>query len=179
MRGNFDASLQELLHHEGGYVNHPEDPGGRTNLGVTQAVYEKWVGHPVNEKIMRALTPTHVRALYKANYWDVVKGDDLPVGLDLCVFDFAVNAGASRAARYLQVMIGAKADGRIGQETLRALQQYVRTHSLDHVVTRYQETRRAYYKKLQHFPTFGKGWMRRVDAVTRTALSMIKQAARP
>ena len=78
MRGNFDLCLQEVLKHEGGYVNHPKDTGGMTNLGVTKRVYEEWVGHPVNEAIMRGLTVAHVRALYKAKYWDVVKGDDLP-----------------------------------------------------------------------------------------------------
>ena len=179
MRGNFDECLREVLVHEGGYVDHPDDPGGRTNLGVTQATYEKWVGHPVSERIMRSLTVMHVKSLYKAKYWDVLKAEDLPAGLDLCVFDFGVNAGPNRAARYLQVMVGSKPDGQIGPGTLRALQQYVRTHSLDHAITRYQEIRRAYYKKLKHFATFGKGWMRRLDAVSRAALAMARKTERP
>jgi len=91
-KDNFNRCLEIILHHEGGYVNHPKDPGGRTNLGVTQRVYEEWIGHPVSEAIMKGLTVDHVRALYKAKYWAVVKADDLPAGLDLCVFDFGVNA---------------------------------------------------------------------------------------
>ena len=121
---------------------------------------------------MRGLTPQHVRALYKAKYWDVVKGDDLPAGVDLCVFDFAVNAGPNRAARYLQLMVGAIADGKIGPTTLRQLQQYVRTHDLPHAVNRYQDLREAYYRKLKTFATFGRGWLRRNSEVRQAALKM-------
>lgn len=173
-KGNFDACLKEVLKHEGGYANHPDDPGGMTNLGVTKRVYEEWVGHPVSEAIMRSLTPAHVRALYKVEYWDVVKGDDLPVGVDLCVFDFAVNAGTNRAARYLQLMTGAIADGKIGPNSLRQLQQYVTAHGLARAVNRYQDLREAYYKKLKTFPTFGRGWLRRVEEVRAAALKMAR-----
>lgn len=173
-KGNFDACLAQVLKHEGGFVNHPADPGGMTNLGVTKKVYEAWVGHPVSEAIMRSLTPQHVKALYKANYWDAVKGDDLPFGVDLCVFDFAVNAGVNRASRYLQLMTGAASDGKIGPNTLRQLQQYVRTHNLPHAVNRYQDLREAYYRKLRHFPTFGRGWLRRNKEVRDTALKMAR-----
>jgi lysozyme family protein len=174
MRGNFDRCLQEVLKHEGGYVNHPKDPGGMTNLGVTKRVYEEWVGHPVNEAIMRGLTVAHVRALYKAKYWDVVKGDDLPAGVDLCVFDFGVNAGPKRAVRYLQLMTGAAGDGVIGPNTLRQLQQYVRAHDTRHAVNRYQDLREAYYRKLKTFPTFGRGWLRRNKEVRDSALKMAR-----
>jgi lysozyme family protein len=172
MRGNFDRCFAELLRHEGGYSNNPRDPGGMTNLGVTKRVYEEWVGHPVSEAIMRGLTPQHVRALYKAKYWDVVKGDDLPAGVDLCVFDFAVNAGPNRAARYLQLMVGVIADGKIGPTTLRQLQQYVRTHDIPHAINRYQDLREAYYRKLKTFATFGRGWLRRNSEVRQAALKM-------
>jgi lysozyme family protein len=171
-KGNFDRCLAEILKHEGGYVNHPKDPGGRTNLGVTQRVYEAWVGHPVSEAIMRGLTAQHVKTLYKVQYWDAVKGDDLPSGLDLCVFDFAVNAGPNRAARYLQLMVGAGSDGKIGPTTLRQLQQYARTHDLTYAVNHYQNLRETYYKKLATFPTFGRGWLRRVKQVRDVALKI-------
>lgn len=173
-KGNFDRCLAEVLKHEGGYVNHPKDPGGRTNLGVTQRVYEEWVGHPVSEAIMRGLTVSHVRALYKTRYWDAIKGDDLPFGIDLCVFDFAVNAGPNRAARYLQLMTGSISDGRIGPNTLRQLQQYVRAHGLPHAVNRYQDLREAYYRKLKTFATFGRGWLRRNKEVRDAALKAVR-----
>ena len=173
-KGNFDVCLREVLKHEGGYSNHASDPGGRTNLGVTQRVYEAWVGHPVNEKIMRGLTPALVRPLYKRNYWDVVKADELPRGLDLCVFDFGVNAGTNRAARYLQRMVGASEDGVIGPKTLSLVAQHARAKGRDMIVIEYQDMRRDYYKKLKTFTTFGKGWLRRVREVEVRAVAMAK-----
>lgn len=174
MKNNFDTCLREVLKHEGGFVNHPKDPGGMTNLGVTKATYEAWVGHSVSEAIMRGLTLQHVRVLYKTRYWDAIKGDDLPAGVDLCVFDFAINAGPARAVRYLQLMTGAASDGKIGPNTLQQLQQYVRTHDLNRAIDRYQDLREAYHKKLPTFPTFGRGWLRRVEEVRSAALKMTK-----
>lgn len=175
MKGNFDTCLREVLRHEGGYVDHPKDPGGRTNLGVTQATYEDWVGHKVNEKIMRSLTVDHVKTLYKVKYWDAIHGDDLPLGLDLCVFDFAVNAGPNRAARYLQNMVGAKGDGDIGPYTLSLVTQFIRGSSRPHAVMVYQDIRREYYKLLKTFATFGKGWMRRVRDIEMVAVILAKK----
>ena len=80
MANNFKHCLEIILHHEGGYVNHPKDPGGMTNLGVTKRVYESWVGKEVNESDMRALTPEDVAPIYEKNYWKSIKGDDLPGG---------------------------------------------------------------------------------------------------
>lgn len=177
MRANFEACLTEVLKHEGGFVNHPRDPGGMTNLGVTKATYEDWVGHPVTEKIMRSLTVSHVRTLYKVKYWEAIKADELPQGLDLCAFDFAVNAGPNRAARYLQKMVGADQDGVIGPKTLSLITQYVRGHGRDYAVMHYQDMRRDYYKLLKTFPTFGKGWLRRVKDVERVAVAMSKRPA--
>lgn len=175
MRCNFDACFTELLKHEGGYVNHPADPGGRTNLGVTQRVYEDWVGYPVSEKIMRGLTPDHVRALYRVKYWDRVKGDELPDGLDLCVFDFGVNAGPSRAKRYLQMLVGAKPDGIIGPNTMQALKDKASEVGAKELIRGYSDLRHQYYRKLRHFKTFGRGWTRRVNEVQEAALHMAKE----
>ena len=129
MQSNYDKCLETILHHEGGYVNHPKDPGGMTNLGVTKRVYESWVGKEVDESDMRALTPEDVAPIYEKNYWKSIKGDDLPGGLDLCIFDFGVNAGPGRAAKYLQTMIGTTPDGGIGPMTLKAVDEYVNKHS--------------------------------------------------
>lgn len=177
-KGNFDNCLKIILHHEGGYSNHKSDPGGRTNLGVTQRVYEEWVGHPVTEAIMRGLTVDHVRALYKKRYWDVVRGDELPLGIDLCVFDFGVNAGTSRASKFLQRMVGAADDGVIGPRTISLVQQMVNSVGIDHCVMRYQDMRRDYYRQLRTFPTFGKGWLRRVAEVEDSAVALIPKGHR-
>ena len=169
---NFDECLQIILHHEGGYVNHPEDPGGMTNLGVTKRVYEDWVGYAVSEHTMQNLTEEDVAPIYKKNYWDRVKGDDLHPALALCVFDFGVNAGTGRAAKYLQTIVSAKADGAIGPATLRKVGIATEAYGIKNVVEKYQENRQKYYEKLKHFKTFGRGWTRRVNETTQSALKM-------
>ena len=167
---NFEKCLEIILHHEGGYVNHPKDPGGETNLGVTKRVYEEWGG----TKDMKDLTVEDVAPIYKKNYWDRVKGDNLPAGLDLCIFDFAVNAGPGRAAKMIQKMIGVTVDGGIGPMTLQALGLYEEeVGGVAEVIFEYQKQRQAYYESLKNFDTFGRGWTRRVDETTITATEMI------
>jgi lysozyme family protein len=168
MRNNFAEALQALLKHEGGYVNHPSDPGGMTNLGVTKKVWEEWVGHPVTEATMRALKPEAVAPLYKRKYWDKIQGDFLPDGVDLAVFDAAVNSGPGRAAKWLQELVGAKADGFIGPQTLTTVGQI----DPSMLIADYNAYRLAFLQKLPTFPTFGKGWSNRVAAVTTEALAM-------
>jgi lysozyme family protein len=169
MQKNYDKCLKAILHHEGGYVNHPKDPGGETNLGVTKRVYEEFGG----AKDMKDLTVEDVAPIYKKGYWDKIKGDDLPSGLDLCVFDFGVNAGPGRSAKYLQTMIGTVADGGIGPNTLKAVANYVEEVGLEQAVENFQKARQGYYEKLSTFDTFGKGWTRRVTETTELAKSFI------
>ena len=147
MQSNYEKCLETILHHEGGYVNHPKDPGGETNLGVTKRVYEDFGG----TKDMKDLTVDDVAPIYKKEYWDRVKGDELPSGLDLCVFDFGVNAGTGRAAKYLQSMIGTTPDGGIGPNTLKALGLYVEDMGVEATITEYQSRRHDYYEGLEHF----------------------------
>lgn len=166
---NWQKCLEAILHHEGGYVNHPKDPGGETNLGVTKRVYEEWGG----TKDMKDLEVEDVEPIYKKNYWDRVRAESLPSGLDLCVFDFGVNAGTGRAAKYLQTMIGTTADGGIGPNTLKALSNYVESEGVEQTIRNYQAARQEYYESLSTFETFGKGWTRRVDETTEMAIGMI------
>jgi lysozyme family protein len=160
MRKNFAEALEHVLKHEGGYVNHPADPGGMTNLGVTKRVWEEWVGHPVDEKAMRSLTPAQVVPLYKRKYWDKIKGDDLPAGVDYVVFDAAVNSGPGRAAKWLQACVGAEVDGEIGPKTLAAVAAFE-----GDLVDDYSKRRLSFLMDLPHWGTFGKGWSRRVADV--------------
>ena len=169
MKSNYDKCLETILHHEGGYVNHPKDPGGETNLGVTKRVYLEHGG----TKDMKDLLVEDVAPIYKKGYWDKMKGDDLPGGLDLCVFDFGVNAGPGRSAKYLQTMIGTVADGGIGPNTLKAVEAYVSEHGIEKSIKNFQEARQGYYEKLSTFATFGKGWTRRVEETTKLALDII------
>jgi lysozyme family protein len=168
MKDNFDAALKAILHHEGGFVNHPKDPGGMTNLGVTKKVWEEWVGHEVDEKTMRGLTPEIVGPMYKVKYWDKVKGDDLPAGVDYVVFDAAVNSGPGRAAKWLQACVGVDPDGGIGPKTLAAVNAF----DANQLVEDYAKRRLSFLMDLQTWDTFGKGWGRRVAEVQKTGLDM-------
>ena len=166
---NYDKCLELILHHEGGYVNHPKDPGGETNLGVTKRVYEEWGG----TKDMVDLTVEDVAPIYEKNYWGRTKCNDLPSGLDLCVFDFAVNAGPGRAAKYLQQIIGTTVDGGIGPNTLKAVYNYVEEVGIQGMIEEYQSGRQSYYEQLSTFETFGRGWTRRVSETTEEAIALI------
>lgn len=173
MKENFDSVLKAILHHEGGFVNHPADPGGMTNLGVTKRVWEEWVGHDVDEQTMRALTPEKVAPMYRAKYWDKIKGDDLPTGVDYIVFDAAINSGPGRAAKWLQQVVGVAADGAIGPGTMRA----VNAMPTPDIVEKYQQIRLAFLQALPTWDTFGRGWGRRVQEVQVAAAGMAGSAA--
>ena len=162
----FEEALEHVLKHEGGFVNHPKDPGGMTNLGVTKKVWDEWIGRESSEDEMRNLKPEDVAPLYKKMYWDRVKGDDLPSGVNYCVFDAAVNSGTGRAAKWLQEAVGAVPDGAIGAKTLAK----VAAHDADSLVNAYCDVRLNFLKGLKTFDTFGKGWSRRVEGVRQTAL---------
>ena len=167
MKENLLPAMEHMLKHEGGFVNHPADPGGMTNLGVTQRVWENWLGHPVGEKEMRALTPAIVAPMYKKQYWDKVAGDRLPSGVDYIVFDAAVNSGPGRAAKWLQMVVNVSADGAIGPVTLKA----VAAMPVDQLIEDYQAMRLEFLKNLSTWDTFGRGWGRRVAEVKEAALT--------
>lgn len=156
---SFEQALTLVLQHEGGYVDHPSDPGGATNLGITRATLAAWRGKPVTKAQIRTLTRAEAAAIYRARYWDAIKGDDLPPGPDLALFDYAVNSGPARAVRSLQKALGMTADGVIGPETLRALAQ----KPPGDVMRALSSARRGFLKALPTFSTFGRGWMLRVD----------------
>jgi lysozyme family protein len=171
MKENFDKCLALMLAHEGGFVNHPQDPGGMTNLGVTKRVWEEWVGHEVDEKQMRVLTPETVAPLYKRKYWDACRSDDLVSGVDYVVFDVAVNSGAGRAIKFLQSCVGVDADGGFGPRTLDAVK--VAEQDPERLIELYSAKRLEFLQSLKTFETFGKGWSRRVAEVKDKALAMV------
>ena len=168
MKQNFDKSLEMLLKHEGGYVNHPRDPGGMTNLGVTKRVYEAWVGREVDEAAMRALTPDDVAPIYRANYWDAVWGDHLPSGVDFSVFDWAVNSGPARAIKALQRIVGSVSDGVMGPKTMQAVMDM----DAEKIIDLMHGERQRFYERLDTFDTFGRGWTRRNNETRQAALLM-------
>ena len=171
MKNNFENCLAEVLKHEGGYSDHPEDKGGATNYGVTQKVWEEWIGHPVTKDDMKNLVPSNVMGLYHNRYWDACKCDDLPAGVDYCVFDTAVNSGRVRAIKFLQAVVGTIPDGAIGPVTLAS----VNSRGSKLTIEQYSDKREAFLRGLSGFPTFGKGWLNRIKEVRATALGMANE----
>lgn len=176
MRVNFDTSLWQVLRHEGGYSNHPDDPGGATQNGVTQRVYNSF-------RRLRGQTPRDVKKIlkseineiYKENYWDQVSGDYLPIGLDFVVFDFAVNSGPNQAIKYLQRAINKvekrtlKVDGHMGPATLDAATSL---SDLAGVVRYLCDARLGFMQRLKNWKSFAKGWTTRVKDVKAKGLQM-------
>jgi lysozyme family protein len=140
-----------------------------TNLGVTKATWENWVGRASDEAEMRSLTPEKVEPLYKKKYWDAVRADDLPVGLDYLMFDFGVNAGPGRAIKVMQSAVSVTPDGGFGPMTLAAVQ------AIDPVelIEKFSQAKEDFYRSLGTFATFGKGWLNRVADVKVKANSML------
>ena len=162
MPETFEIAIKEVLHHEGGFVNMKEDPGGMTNKGITKRVYEKWIGREASEQEMRDLTEETAIAIYKKNYWDrnrcdMVEDASSP-GVAYFLLDFAVNAGR-QGAKCLQKSIGANPDGVIGPKTIAILKKM----DADYVLEQMHQHRQTFYESLKTFKTFGRGWTRRND----------------
>jgi lysozyme family protein len=169
----FARAMPLVLAHEGGFSDHPEDPGGATMQGVTQRTYDAWrvlQRRPVRS--VRSLEPAERDAIYYEQYWLAVRAPDLPDGVAYCAFDAAVNSGPSRAARWLQEAVGADQDGVIGPQTIAA----VWAADARGVIRRMCAIRLAFLQRLGTWPTFGRGWGRRVADVEAAALGFVKDA---
>ena len=166
MKENFDKSLALILKHEGLYIDHPQDPGGATMKGITLATFTEFKGRAMSKEELRAISDADVRAIYKSRYWDAVRADELKPGVDLLAFDMAVNKGVGRAAKLMQRGAGVTEDGALGPKSMAAI------NALDarDFIAKVSEARRDFYKSLKNFPTFGKGWLRRVDETEKEAL---------
>ena len=171
---NFERAFAAVLKHEGGYVDHPRDPGGATNLGVTIGTLSQVLGRKATKSEVKALTRKSVVPIYRQLYWDKIRGDDLPSGVDYVAFDFAVNSGPTRAAIALQRVLGVADDGKIGPITIAAAKKA----NAAAVVSRLCADRLAFLSRLSTWPTFKRGWKARVAGVEREALKMAAPAER-
>jgi lysozyme family protein len=175
---NFGPVMDEIYVSEGGYVDHPRDPGGATNMGITHITLADWRGKPVSKADVKGLTKREAGQIYRANYWNRVKGDQLPAGLDLVAMDGAVNSGVSRGAKWLQRGLGftgKDVDGGIGPVTVRRAKE-VRLDGAPAAIAAVQRACRArmgFLQGLRHWDAFGRGWSRRVARVEATAVSMV------
>lgn len=174
MKESYPQALKHVLHFEGGYSDHPSDPGGATNLGITKEVLERFRGHAVTKQEVRDLTHDEAARIYVAYYWAPCRCDELPEGIDLAVFDCAVNQGVGRAARFLQQAAGVTADGAIGPKTIAA----VVAAKPQALLTEFMARRMESYGSLQKlFKVFGLGWSRRLMATHDAAIAMRTDAA--
>lgn len=178
MDRNFARALPLVLAHEGGFVNLAEDPGGATNKGVTLATFRAYVKPNGTIDELKAITDEQVATVYYRHYWAAVNAQALPSGIDYAVFDFAVNSGPARAAKYLQAILGVEQDGRVGPKTIAAAQK----KDARAVINGLCDARLAFLKRITSggkllWNTFGKGWDRRVSDVRRDALLMVGHPA--
>lgn len=166
----FERCVEMIFRHEGGFADHPRDPGGATNFGITHRTLAAWRGvDSVTKAEVRALSRSEAAEIYRANYWNAAGCDGLPAGVDLVVFDFGVNAGVSRAAKLLQAIVRVERDGQVGPITQAAATR------LDpaHIVREFSAGRMAHYRSLSIWDTFKNGWTRRTEETQAAALSMI------
>lgn len=169
MKDSYAKSLEEVLKHEGGFVNDPLDSGGATNRGITQQVYDDWrISQGLPKRSVRYINDYEVGKIYRAQYWDKCCCDDLPAGVDYAVFDFAINSGVNRASRFLQRIAAVTEDGRIGPMTVNA----VRMLQLPATIIALCNARQKFLESLKTFAHFGKGWTQRVQEVKILALQM-------
>ena len=150
---NFDQAFDKLIGHEGGYSNHPSDPGGETMFGVTLRVARRY-GYA---GAMKDLPRETAKSIYRSEYWYPVKADQLPENIRYDVFDAAVNSGVSQAAKWLQRAVGVKDDGSIGAQTVAAALMAGPT-----LPAKYNGTRLLFMTDLAGWPNFSKGWARRI-----------------
>lgn len=166
----FESCVNIVLQKEGGFVNHSADPGGATNYGITIKVLSEYRKTKVSIEDVQRLSIGEAKQIYFKNYWKPIQGDQLPIGVNLSVFDFAVNAGVSRAAKTLQKIVNVQQDGIIGLVTLKAVQ----TFDVEDMIERLADERVLFYKSLKTFSVFGKGWLRRTDLIKIASLEMLK-----
>jgi lysozyme family protein len=170
MRENYEKALEMVFKHEGGYVNHKSDPGGCTNYGITIKTLRAFRGSKdVDCEDVKNLSRDEAMLIYRQNYWDKVKGDELPAGFDVAVFDFAVNAGIKRAIKTLQEVVKVDTDGIIGPKTLAAVNE--KGNIL--LLLAYHALRLAFYRKLKIYPVFKNGWERRVSTTFAVSKRLI------
>jgi lysozyme family protein len=174
---NWQQAFEQMLASEGLFTDDERDPGnklpdgrkGSTMLGVTQFNWEQHIGHQVTHEQMKKLTPADVEPLYKKKYWDAVRADELPSGIDYILFDMGVNAGPGRSIKIMQAALGVTPDGGLGPITMKA----VLAADPVELIEKFSEGKEAFYRSLITFETYGKGWLNRVAAVKIKASSML------
>ena len=173
MQENFAKSLARVLVYEGGFSNDPDDPGGATMKGVTQGTYNSWRSRqklPLTS--VSKITDAELAAIYKNDYWDRINADDLPTGVDFCMFDAAVNSGVGGAAKWAQAVCSVNVDGDIGPKTMTS----IIAADPEDFIHEFCAHRLGTLQRLKTWGKFGKGWAARISNVQKTALGMAQSA---
>ena len=173
---NYGAALTRLLQHEGGYTNHPDDPGGPTNFGITIADYRRYAKADATAADVRAMSVDEAKAIYRKRYWDAQRCDELPAGVDYAIFDYGVNSGVGRSGKVLRRML------KLADDSTRVTDQVIvaaRAADARALVAAICDERLRFLKSLRTWPVFGAGWGRRVAEVKTVALSMTQASAAP
>jgi lysozyme family protein len=168
---SYDEALSRLLVHEGGYSNHPSDPGGPTNFGITLADARAWWKRDATAADVRATPRAVAREIYRTKYWAALRGNDLPAGVDYAVFDYGVNSGIGRAGKVLRRLVGlSDATSAIDDDVLAAVWRRPPRRLIEAIC----DERLAFLQSLKTWPVFGNGWGRRVREVRAAALAMVE-----
>jgi len=174
----FQRALNHVLRFEGGYVDHPQDPGGATKFGVTRKSLANWRGVKpwwrLPRSAVKQLGRVEVSKIYFEHYWLQSGADKMPGAIGFAVFDFAVNSGPLRAVKQLQRLLGVRPDGTIGPVTEMALRNFCREHGEEKLVRVYISSRHDFLKSLRTFKVFGKGWTNRIENVFAVAKTILK-----
>lgn len=182
MQANWSVSLKYVLISEGGYTNHPNDPGGPTNFGIIQSEYSKWIGRKATIADMKAMSRETAGQIYLAKYWTPMRCSELSSGLDYLLFDFAVNAGIGQAPKTFQRCLGVSpADGKLGPATMAAFADHASDPTA--LAKSFTEAKRAFYRSIStskpKLAVFLKGWLNRCNETQAHALAMIANQPLP
>lgn len=170
MNSNFPKALKFVLNEEGLWGDDPRDPGGATMEGITLETYREYKRNQyITKDQLHKIPDNEVSDIYRKRFWNVVRADDMPNGIDFLLFDFGVNAGTGRSAKFIQEAVKVPIDGVIGNQTISA----VKAANVMELITTFTEMKKAYYKGLKLFPIYGKGWLKRVDEAEVLAKSMV------
>ena len=175
-QNTYDEALRRVLVHEGGYSNHPSDPGGPTNYGITIWDYRKYINPQGTARDVRNMTVDEAKKIFRERYWNVQRCDELPPGVDYCVFDYGVNSGIGRSGKVLRRLVGQKDHTHvISDEVIAAAAKRDPLAIIDAICME----RLRFLKGLKTWSTFGRGWERRVREVREASRAMILNKSLP
>lgn len=168
MQNELERCLRFIFSEEGGYSNHAWDNGGETKWGISDMADGKKDGKYKGFTI-KTMTIETAKNIYEKDYWKVAKCDVLPKGLNLMVFDTAVNSGCSRAIKLLQKSLGVEADGVFGAKSAGVLLALPKSQ-YPHLIQKFCDNRLTFLQGLEDWKKAGKGWSARVARVRKQAL---------